>query len=322
MTSILFVASVLLSALFSGLETGLYTTSRLRLFLDDHAGLRAARQARRLLADMPTLLSVLLVANNLANYAASYVAQVLLVEWSVGSPELVGTVGVSAVLFLLAESVPKSAFRRHRERLLYPALPFLQVAYRLLRWPTWPLTWFARRLSTAVRRRVGVEVTVPGEREAMLATGAAEGFLTAFQERVARGVLAMRSRRVDEEVLPLQRFPHARLGSDEVVLPAGRRDHRALVLDAEGRSVVGWLPLARLRRMEGWRAPRLEELRRVPQVDGALGLDRLYVILDGSGAPFAVVSDAEGVRGVVDATGLRQRVMGTFSDVPEAAEAG
>lgn len=117
------ILAVLASALFSGLETGLYTTSRLRLYLDAQAGVKAARAARRLLADMPTLLTVLLVANNLANWAASFLTQVALVRWDVRSPELVGTLVVSALLFVVAESAPKNAFRRAREGLLTRPCP-------------------------------------------------------------------------------------------------------------------------------------------------------------------------------------------------------
>ena len=39
-------------------------------------------------------------------------------RWEVPQRELVGTLGVTLILFLLAESVPKSAFGRARERLL------------------------------------------------------------------------------------------------------------------------------------------------------------------------------------------------------------
>lgn len=310
--SVGFFVAVVLSALFSGLETGLYTTSRLRLFLDDHAGVVAARRARALLADMPTLLSVLLVSNNAANSLASTLAQALLVAWGVASPELVGTLGVSVVLFLLAESVPKSAFRRAHERLLYPALPALWVAHWLLRWPVQPLAWLVQKLTRTVEKRLRTQGARPaGPREAMLSEGAAEGFLSAFQERVARGVLSMRTRLAQDEAEPVEQFPRTRLGVEGVELPTGCRDHRVLVLDAGGTQLVGWVPLARLVEGRGFRACRRADLHELPFVDPQTGLDRVYLSLQRESQPFAALRGAEGPR-VIDAARLRQRVMGTF----------
>lgn len=309
---LLFLLAVVLSATFSGLETGIYTTSRLRLFLDEQAGVRAARRARGLLADMPSLLTILLVANNMANQAATTLAQLALVAWDVPSREVVGTVLVTTVLFLLAESVPKAAFHRHREGLLYPVLPLLLVARALLYHVTLPISWCASLLQRAVRARSGGGRGGPGRGEAgqaVLRAGAAEGFLTPFQERVARGVLSMRSRTAGEEAVPLAARATCRLGRPGVELPPGSRDHRVLVLDEAGRVPLGWVPLARLWTPGGFRAARRDELQPVVRVEGAAGLDRVYVHLDRSGAPFAVVEAAGELR-VLDATGLRQRVMG------------
>ncbi|GJM20437.1 MAG: hypothetical protein DHS20C15_03520 [Planctomycetota bacterium] len=307
-----FLIAVILSALFSGLETGLYTTSRLRLFLDAHAGVVPAQRARALLADMPTLLSVLLVSNNAANSLASTLAQALLIAWGVASPELVGTLGVSVVLFLLAESVPKSAFRRAHERLLYPALAPLWVTHGLLRWPVRPLAWLVRRLTGAVQLRLRTQAGRSNEpREAMLREGAAEGFLSPFQERVARGVLTMRSRQALDEAQPVEHFATARMGVRGVLLPTGCRDQRVLVLDATGSQLVGWIPLARLVDGNGFRAPRRDELHGFQLVDPQTGLDRVYLTLQRESQPFAALRGTSRLS-VIDAARLRQRVMGTF----------
>ncbi len=321
MTIALFVLTVILSALFSGLETGIYTTSRLRLFLDANAGIEAARKARILLADMPSLLSVLLVSNNVANWGASFSAQAILVSAEVPHSEVVGTLGVSVVLFLCSESVPKSAFRRGREMLLYPTMPALWGTHRLLSKVLAPISWFAVQLTRVVERRVtGAHAPHKGRREAVLDTGAAEGFLTGFQKRVATGVLAMRERTVGQHARDLQCFPTARLGGDGggmastggdgsmLSLPADIREHRVLVLDTDGRQVLGWMPLAALWQPDGFRAPRRSELRPVARVEASTSLDRAYVHIDRMAAPFAVLPDLR----ILDANVLRQEVMGTL----------
>jgi len=308
-TPALFALAVVLSAVFSGLETGIYTTSRLRLFLDARDGVKAAVRVRVLLADMPELLTILLVANNMANQAVTYLAQQMLQDLQGMSRVLVGTLGVSAMLFLFAESVPKSVFRQRREQLLYPTLPTLLVARALLHHVTLPVTWFARLLESAIRRRAQAgSVGAPTEPSVLL-TGAEEGFLTSFQQRVAQGVLAMRSGRAGEEAMGLQLYPVARLGRTGVDLPDGCRDHRVLVLAEDGESVAGWMPLAALWSPEGMRRPRSAELNSITVVESAMTLDRVYVSLDRSGAPFAVLRRADGLA-VLDVNRLRQRVMG------------
>ena len=310
-----FPIAVVLSALFSGLETGIYTTSRLRLFLDAQDGVRAAKNARELLADMPGLLSVLLVANNVANWGASFSAQAILIAAGVQNSELVGTLAVTVVLFLCSESVPKSAFRRGRERLLYPCMPLLAASDWLLSRLVAPISWFAEQLTRVVQQRLG---------------GASEGFLTGFQNRVARGVLAMRSRTAGDEALPLERFPTVCLAGDEggswppevpdtqrrgaVRLPTGSREHRCLVLDPRGQRVLGWTPLAVLWQPEGFRSPRRNELQPVVRVEAATGLDLAYVDLDRRQAPFAVLPD----RRILDANLLRQAVMGRLGGAGDA----
>lgn len=314
----LLVLALVSSALFSGMETGLYTTSRLRLYLDAEAGSRAARRASLLLQDMPMLLTVLLVANNLANWTASYAAQVLLLEMEVAAPEVMGTVVLSAALFLFGESLPKSVFRRGRERILYPVMPILMGTYFLLSWPARPLSWFATRLAAAVRRRSGPSAPSLSPGEAMVRTGAVEGLLTPFQERVARGILAMRSRTALQEAQPIEAFARCRMGHPGVEMPPGHRDQRVLVQDLDGH-VAGWVPLAQLRDGGGLRSPRRDELQRVTHVESTMRLDRVYIALDGSQSPFAVVTEAGRVVGVVDTNRLRERVMGTFASDPDGA---
>ena len=78
MTIALFVLAVVLSGIYSGLETGVYSTSRLKIFLDGQEGRGIARRLESLLHDMPTLLTVLLLATNAANSLASTLGLVML----------------------------------------------------------------------------------------------------------------------------------------------------------------------------------------------------------------------------------------------------
>jgi CBS domain containing-hemolysin-like protein len=308
--------AVLASGVFSGLETGLYATSRLRVVLDAAAGHPRARRAQQLLGDLPRVLTVLLIANNVTHWASSLLVQIALERHGFEQTELLGTVVVTAVLFIFGESVPKSAFRRGQQHLLYPALPLLSGTYALLAVPVAPVArladWMARRLA----RRVGSDaVAHAGERDALLRTGAAEGLLTPFQQRVARGVLAMRSRTAGEEARPVGEHPTARLGHAGVAMPDKAREHRVVVLDEAGQRIVGWTPLAALWEPGGFRPPARRDLRPIARVEPDASLDSVYMALDRTGAPFAGLTQCDQLK-VLDGNLLRRRVMGTFAASP------
>jgi len=344
MTVLLGLLAILASALCSGLETGLYCTSRLRIVLDAAAGNPAARRLQALLVELPLVLTVLLVGNNVATWAASYLMQAALDQHGLEGADLLGAVAVTIVLFVFGESVPKNLFQARQHVVLYPVTPVLAGFRLALGWMVWPLASFAGALSRRVARprrgpgaarRLGVApgstessgsgagsgtVSVPGmagdgptggsaDREALLTAGAAEGLLTGFQQRVARGVLSMRSLTAADEARSVGEHPLARLGVPGVELPAGCREHRVLVLDEGGGRVAGWVPLAALASGTGFRAPLLGELRPVARLAPDTSLDRVYLTLDRTGTPFAAVGDLAPLR-VVDGRRLRQRVMG------------
>lgn len=302
------IVALAAAALLAGLETGLYATSRLRIVLDAAAGHPAARRVQQLLTELPVVLTVLLVASNLVNWALSALAQDALAEAGVRHAALVGTVLVTGVVFVLGETVPKELFRRTQHEALYACAPALVALRSVLG----PLVTPVVALSAWIAARLQARSTAPappsGEREALFRAGAAEGLLSPFQQRVADGVLSMRTRRATDEARPVEAYPLARLGQDGVQLPAGSREHLALVLDESGSRVAGWLPLAALLEGGRFRAPLRRELRPVARVEPGTGLDRVYAALDRSGTPFAALVE-DGPARVVDSSRLRQRLM-------------
>ncbi len=326
MIALLGLLAIIASALCSGLETGLYCTSRLRIVLDAAAGNPEARRLQSLLRELPLLLTVLLVGNNLATWAASYLMQSALERHGLQGAGVMGAVAVTVVLFVLGESVPKNLFQARQHVVLYPMTPLLVGLRFALGWLVWPLAVFARLLSRRVTRPRNAPAPVrlagkpadlaptlaesgAADRESLLAAGAAEGLLTVFQQRVARGVLSMRTLTAAHEARSVSEHPLARLGRPGVELPPGCREHRVLVLEADGSRVAGWVPLAALATGAGFREPLRAELRPIARLAPETSLDHVYLTLDRTGTPFAAVGDSVPLR-VVDGRRLRQRVMG------------
>ena len=115
------VVLVILSACFSGSETGMMALNRYRLRHLAGSGHRGARRASQLLERPDRLIGLILLGNNFVNIAASSLATVLALR-------LLGEAGIALaaglltlVILIFAEVAPKTFAALHPERVAFPA---------------------------------------------------------------------------------------------------------------------------------------------------------------------------------------------------------
>lgn len=124
------------SALYSGLETGMYRLSRVRLRILESEGDRRALRLRRMLDQPGTLLAVLLIANNVTNYVGTAGVAVLLER---GGLQVWQTVVANALimapmLMIFGETLPKDLFSVYSDRLMLSLSWVLDATRRVLIW--------------------------------------------------------------------------------------------------------------------------------------------------------------------------------------------
>lgn len=143
---------LVLSAFFSGSETALMRLNRYRLRHRSREGHRGAQLAEKLLERPDRLIGLILLGNNLVNFAA--VALVTLVALRIGGEPAVAvaTVLLTIVVLIFAEAAPKTLAALHPERIAYPAA----FVYYPLMIVTYPLVWLVNVLSNAVLWLLGV----------------------------------------------------------------------------------------------------------------------------------------------------------------------
>ena len=143
---------LVLSAFFSGSETALMRLNRYRLRHRAREGHRGAQLAEKLLERPDRLIGLILLGNNLVNFAA--VALVTLVALRIGGEPAVAvaTVLLTIVVLIFAEAAPKTLAALHPERIAYPAA----FVYYPLMIVTYPLVWLVNVLSNAVLWLLGV----------------------------------------------------------------------------------------------------------------------------------------------------------------------
>lgn len=214
--TLLFACGMCGSALCSGLETGFYCVSSLRLSLRLGGGTRdrAAERVRAELDRPERLLTTLLIGNNVFNYGASL--GLALIMLSLQIPEVwvivLQALVLTPMLLVFAESLPKEVFRVRADVLPY-RLVWVVKLLRVVAMPLLPIVLGSARLvaraGRSERRRVGQSEHIA----ALLKESALHGALSPVQASLIDRSIELARATVGSLALPL---------SGEVIDPADK----------------------------------------------------------------------------------------------------
>jgi Mg2+/Co2+ transporter CorB len=123
---------LLLSAFFAGSETALTASSRASMARLEKQGNKRAAIVNRLLESRERLIGALLLGNNAVNIAASALATGILLVWFGKAGVFYATVGMTTVIVIFSEVLPKTAAFNAPDRLALLAARPMQVVVKLL----------------------------------------------------------------------------------------------------------------------------------------------------------------------------------------------
>lgn len=243
---ILFLVGLMLSAFFSGTETGLYRVSRTRLVLDGLGGSRAARGLVWLLNHPAIFIATSLVGNNLANYLTSLaVVMVGASMFGVGSAaELLGPMLMTPVVFVFGELLPKYLFFHAPYRLITRTRSVLLGAAAIFS----PISLVLGLLGLGLQRITGqtpfpVRLAMArSELEQVLRHGQEAGILAAGQRFLAQRLLEVGNQAAISFGVSVDRFAVVDLPIDvaEARYRARRCNHPIVLVQRAGR-IIGFL---------------------------------------------------------------------------------
>ena len=148
----LLIILILLSAFFSGSETGLVSLNRYRLrhlTRTKHAG---AIRAKKLLDKPDRLIGIILLGNNFVNILASSIATLIGLKLYHEAGIAIATGLLTLIILIFAEVAPKTIALLHPERIAFPATlilgPLLFVFY--------PVVWLVNVIANGVLRMFGI----------------------------------------------------------------------------------------------------------------------------------------------------------------------
>lgn len=292
--SVLFVVGLLLSAFFSGTETGMYRVSRIRMVLDALDGSWLSRGMVWLLNHPTIFVATALVGNNMANYLVSLAIVMLvplLIHSSSVATELLGTILTTPLVFVLGELLPKYLFFHAPYRLLHTARPLLLLSTVLFAPVSLILGILGNLLrlitgETPIRLRLSMQ---RAELEQVLRQGHEAGVLAAGQRRLAKNIFEIGNQPAIRFGVSLDRVA---VTQDPVSIEAAKKEaHRrgqSIVLVQRRKKIIGFVRFAQLHIDQ---RVNIEPIVRCSQDESHLAV--LYKLYD-TGAHIAALVNAAG----------------------------
>ncbi len=247
---LLLVIGLLLSALFSGSETGFYRATRVRLATEALAGIWTSR-ALLWLANQPSLfVATTLVGNNLANYVTSLavvMASQHLIPNGGTLAAVLAPILIAPLVFVLGELLPKNLFYDAPNRLLKRCAPPLLI-FTVLFAPITVLLWAFSRLFRLLTNTSPQELRLTLARRELaelLTEGHEVGILRPAQQSLAQAMLFVAGKPVRNFASPTDRVVRVTttMSKSDVLRIAQR--HRRTLLPVEDtrnrRKLVGYL---------------------------------------------------------------------------------
>ena len=296
------VVGLLLSALFSGSETGFYRASRVRLVLDGLAGDRTAERLLWMTNNPSTFIATTLVGNNVANYLVS-LAIVLGSQRLFGENfvvELLGPLLLAPVLFIYGESLPKTFFlyapnallKRTHSLFLFFAVLFAPVT--LILWAIGrAMRWILGAAPETVRMRLARE-----ELKQVLSEGHEAGILKPVQHHLAQTLFSVASESIGNIATPMNKAVTVSESEtrDEALRLAKKFQVSHLTVEANGE-IIGYKSVADLRLQENDQIGDCRTLRRVTSEETVCAV--LIKMQTDNESMLMVVDDRDVPRGII-----------------------
>ena len=319
------VVLIVLSAFFSGSETGLMALNRYRMRHLAREGHVGATRARRLLQRPDRLIGLILIGNNFVNILASAISTVIALRLfgQIGIAIATGT--LTLVILIFAEVTPKTLAALHPERIAFPAAwvygPLLKLLY--------PLVWVVNWMSNNLLRLFGIDPDAHGEkpltreelRSMVLETG---GPMPKRYRRMLLSVLELELVTVEDIMVPRNEVVGIDLDDDwdEILLQlAGSQYARLPVFSENLDHVTGYVHLRKMPRLllqESFTREDLEGAIREPYfIPSGTPLNKQLINFQHTKRRFGLVVNEYGdILGLVTMEDLLEEIVGEFTTDP------
>lgn len=129
--TIILVVLIFMSAYFSSTETGLMAINKYKLKHLANEGHKGAKRVSSLMSRPDRTIGLILLGNNLVNFAAASIATILSIRlWGDLGPAI-ATVGLTFIVLIFAEVTPKTMAALYPEKIAFPSSFILTILMRI-----------------------------------------------------------------------------------------------------------------------------------------------------------------------------------------------
>ena len=306
---LLFLAGLLLSAFFSGSETGFYRVTRVRLVMDAKSGSWIARCLLWLIAFPSLQVATVLIGNNIANYLVSlgllFASQALFENLGDSITTLMPVLATPA-LFIYGELLPKYLYFNASYLLSTRGAPFMLVCTVLFL----PVSLLVMTVELILQKLVGqsnVRMRFSLERQELqrvMMEGQEAGILKPVQREMSQNLFIYGVRPVRHFATPLRAIAlvDESASLDEILAVGRKRKQRVVGVVAEnGQELVGCYQVADLilgraaySEVNGQQNPR-QFMLQVAEISASVSNVQALSDLQNEQRPIAQIRDERGV---------------------------
>lgn len=197
------VICLVLSAYFSGSETGLLSVNKYRLRFLSEQGNKGAQKAEKLLERPDTLLSFILIFNNLVNISASAIATIIGMRLYGDAGVAIATGLLTFAMLVFSEIFPKTVAAMYPEKVGLFSSHILTVLLKIF----YPVVWFMNIFTKSLMKIIGLKPDLQKEvisREELrsIVTEAGEATPDEQHPQMLLSILDMETVTVDDIMVP------------------------------------------------------------------------------------------------------------------------
>lgn len=201
-TILIMLLLVVLSAGFSAAETAFTSLNKNRLKVMEKQGNRRAKQALKLFDNYSSLLSTVLVGNNIVNITLAGMSTLLFIDLIGPNGSTVSTIVITIIVLVFCEVSPKSFAKERAESValaLTPALIFLNKLF-------YPINWLFEKWKLLLSRKIKHETlplgTTDDEILSILDEATDQGSIDSIESDLIRNAIEFNDRRISDILVP------------------------------------------------------------------------------------------------------------------------
>jgi len=318
------VVCVVFSAYFSATETAFTSLNRIRLKNMANDGDQKAKEVLELSENYDSLLSTILVGNNIVNIALSSIATVLFIGLYPKYGATIATAVATIVVLIFGEISPKSLAKEHPEKFAMFSAPLIRVLMFILK----PINWiFAcwKKLLAKLFNADGVRPITEDELLTMVEEAETEGGIDEGQSELIQNAIEFNNLEAWDVLTPRVDIMAIEVDEEEdevakMFLETGFS--RLPVYEDDLDNIVGVLNQKDFHNhVKGGRAPISEWVKPVIFVAGSMRIAQLLRKLQTVKTHIAIIVDEYGgTSGLVTMEDIIEELIGEIYDEHDAAE--